>query len=94
MQNVSRPKAMKNFDGAGNFVADESVSKAIRVVGAVRTQVKQLRLQPSIGRVGRVVDTRELVTATVRFIVPHRISDGDVQVLRVFHTSPKLPRRW
>ncbi len=94
MQIVWLAKAVKNLDEAANYIAEGSVSEAIRVVSAIETQVKQLTVQPSIGRVGRVLGTRELVIETTRFIVPYRIVDGQVEILRVFHTSQKLPKRW
>lgn len=94
MQIVWLSKAVNNLDEAANYIAEDSVSEAIRVVGAIESQVKRLALQPSIGRVGRVLGTRELVIETTRFIVPYRIVDGHVEILRVFHTSQKLPKRW
>jgi plasmid stabilization system protein ParE len=41
-----------------------------------------------------VPGTRELIVAKTRYIVPYRVRDETVEILRVFHTSRRLPDRW
>ena len=41
-----------------------------------------------------VVTVRELVVAKTRYIVPYRVRGETVEILRVFHTSRRLPDRW
>ena len=53
----------------------------------------QLAEQPGIGRPGRVLGTRELIVSKTRYIVPYRVHGEIVEVLRVFHTSRRLPGR-
>ena len=55
------------------------------------TSVQQLANHPSMGRAGRVFGTRELVITHYPYIVPYRIKDDAVEVLRVFHTSRQWP---
>ncbi len=50
--------------------------------------------QPGMGRSGRVTRTRELVVLQTRCIVPYRVRGQTVEILRVFHTSRRLPERW
>jgi toxin ParE1/3/4 len=47
----------------------------------------------SAGLVG-VPGTRELVVGHTRYIVPYRVRGQTFKVLRVFHTSRRLPDRW
>jgi toxin ParE1/3/4 len=44
----------------------------------------------AIGRPERVIGTRELVIGGLPYIIPYRVRVGDVEILRVLHTS----RRW
>lgn len=37
---------------------------------------------------------RELVVINTRYIVPYRVRGDAVEILRVFHTSRRLPTRW
>ena len=43
-----------------------------------------------MGRPGRVLGTRELVIGGLPYIIPYRVRDNYVDILRVLHTS----RRW
>jgi plasmid stabilization system protein ParE len=56
--------------------------------------VAMLAEQPGLGRPGRVPGTRELIVAKTRYLVPYRVRGGTVEVLRVFHTSRRLPNQW
>jgi plasmid stabilization system protein ParE len=60
-------------------------------VSHIIKSVQQLANHPSIGRAGRVFGTRELVILHYPYIVPYRIKDDAVEVLRVFHTSRQWP---
>jgi len=41
-----------------------------------------------------VPGTRELIVTKTRYIVPYRVRGETVEILRVFHTSRRLPDRW
>ena len=86
--------ALRNLDEEATFIAaDDSVAAAI-VVERVLEAVAQLTEQPGLGRPGRVHGTRELVVLKTRYVVPYRVRGSTVEILRVFHTSRRLPERW
>jgi plasmid stabilization system protein ParE len=39
-------------------------------------------------------NTRELVVLKTRYVVPYRVRGDTVEILRVFHTSRRLPQKW
>ena len=45
--------------------------------------------QPGSGRAGRVPGTKELVVPHTPYIVPYRVKDDTVQILRIYHASRK-----
>jgi toxin ParE1/3/4 len=53
-----------------------------------------LSANPQIGRAGRVPGTRELVIPKTPFVVPYRIMNGAVEVLRVYHGARRWPERF
>ena len=53
-----------------------------------------LAARPALGRPGRVPNTRELAVLKTRYIVPYRVRDDTIEILRVFHTSRRLPQKW
>jgi toxin ParE1/3/4 len=60
---------------------------ALRIIEAVETLIPA---NPKVGRPGRVPGTRELVIAGTPFVVPYRLREGRIEVLRIFHGA----RRW
>ena len=87
-------KALRNLDDEAAHIAAEDPAAARLVVKRVLDAVAMLEEQPGLGRPGRVPSTRELVVAKTRYIVPYRVRGKVVEILRVFHTSRRLPGRW
>ncbi len=44
----------------------------------------------ALGRPGRVLGTRELVIRNLPYIIPYRVRDNHIEILRVLH----IFRRW
>lgn len=62
-----------------------------RVVLAIEQAVQLLASHPAMGRAGRVEGTRELVVTGTPYIIPYRVREDRVEVLRVFHAAGKWP---
>ena len=86
--------ALRSLDEEASFIASDDPLAARLVVERVLQAVAQLAEQPGLGRPGRVHGTRELVVSRTRYIVPYRVRGDAVELLRVFHTSRRLPARW
>lgn len=87
-------KALRNLDEEAMHIATDDVAVARLVVKRVLDAVALLTEQPGLGRPGRVPGTRELIVAKTRYLVPYRVRGETVEILRVFHTSRRLPERW
>jgi len=87
-------KALRNLDDEATYAAVDDATAARVVVKRVLDAVAQLERQPGLGRPGRVPGTRELVAGNPRYTVPYRVRGETIQILRVFHTSRRLPDRW
>ncbi len=85
--------ALRNLEDEAAYLAADDPAAARLVVGHALRAVNQLAEQPSLGRRGRVPGTRELVVADTRYLVPYRVRRDTIEVLRVFHTSRRLPTR-
>jgi toxin ParE1/3/4 len=83
-------KAIANLEAEAEHIARDSPAAAVRVVARITEAVDKLRRYPYLGRAGRVPGTRELETPGTSYIVPYRVRDDSVEILRIFHTS----RRW
>lgn len=87
-------KALKNLQDEAEYIAEDNPQAAQQVVQHIYAAVSQLTDQPASGRPGRVLGTRELVVANTRYIIPYRVRNNSIEVLRVFHTSRKPPKGW
>ena len=86
--------ALRNLDEEATYIASDDPGAARLVVERVLNAVEGLAEHPAIGRPGRVPGTRELVVPRTRYIVPYRVRGETIEVLRVFHTSRRMPARW
>jgi toxin ParE1/3/4 len=86
--------ALRNLDDIAEYIAQDNPLAAQQVVDLIIQQVNLLATQPALGRPGRVLGTRELVISNTHYLVPYRIKNNSVEVLRVFHTSRRPPKTW
>ena len=86
-------QAFLDLDEIEAYVTADSPAIAVKVVVKIITAVTLLREQQGIGRAGRVPGTKELLISGLPYIVPYRVKDETVQILRVYHTSRKWPNR-
>lgn len=71
------------------YICQDNFSAAKEVVKHILECTETLKNNPSIGRAGRVLRTRELVISKYPYIVPYQVRDNNVYILRVLHTSRK-----
>jgi toxin ParE1/3/4 len=74
------------------FISDDNPAAAQRLVTDIIRRVEStLAVTPGIGRPGRVIGTREFVVSGTPFIIPYRVEDNGLQVLRVYHGARLWP---
>jgi toxin ParE1/3/4 len=81
--------ASKNLSQIEEYISKDNPGSAIDVVLKIINAISLLKDQPAMGRPGRVVNTKELIIPGTPYIVPYRIKNRTVEVLRVFHCSMK-----
>ena len=81
--------AEADLEEVERYISKDSPAQAVAVVLRIIEAVEILTYHPSIGRQGRVEDTRELVVSDLPYIIPYRQKDGWIEILRVFHQVRK-----
>lgn len=71
------------------YICSNNFEAAQQVVEDIIDSVQKLKDNPSIGRAGRVLRTRELVISKYPYIVPYQVRENTIYILRVLHTSRK-----
>ena len=88
--------ALRNLDDEAGYIARENPAAARALVQRISQAVELLIENPALGRPGRIHGTRELVVPGTRYVIPYRVRSrlNRIEILRVFHASRRLPRRW
>ena len=87
-------RALKNLDQEAEYIAQDNPKAARILVQDIRDAIALLADNPSLGRPGRIIGTRELVVKNTHYLIPYRVRGTNVEILRIFHTSRRLPKRW
>jgi len=86
-------RALRNLDQEADYIARDDPQAAARVVERIAASVDLLATQPALGRPGRVPGNRELIVTGTPYIVPYRVRDDTVEILRVFHGARRWPEK-
>ena len=92
MNPIWSPEAIADLAALRAYIAQDDPAAAQRIaLHIIRNVETLLPNSPEMGRPGRVPGTRELVIPRTPYIVPYRLVDNAVQVLRVFHGARLWP---
>lgn len=83
--------ALNDLQSLRHYIAQDNPVAASKIAKKILHCVDMLSEQPWIGRPGRVVDTRELIVANTPYIVPYRVKNHIVEILRVLHCAMQWP---
>jgi toxin ParE1/3/4 len=86
--------AWVDLEEAVGFSARDNPAAARKMAKRIWEAARLLVEHPGAGRAGRVQGTRELVIGGTPFILPYRVKDNTVQILRVLHAPRKWPRKF
>jgi len=72
------------------YIAEDDPLTAYNIIIKIFDKVETLLVKnPAIGRVGRIIGTRELIIAGTPYIAPYTVTENRIEILRVFHSSRK-----
>ena len=87
-------KALANLEEEANYIALENPQAADEFTAVIFAAVDSLALFPTMGREGRVENTREWAVPNWSYLIPYRIRGDRLQVLGIFHTRQRLRPTW
>ncbi len=91
MKIVWAPEAIADLASLRAYISQDNPPAAQRLALHILDTVETVLAEnPHIGRPGRVPGTREFVIDKSPYIIPYRVKDNALQILRVFHGA----RRW
>jgi toxin ParE1/3/4 len=93
MQIVWLPKALENLKDIKAFIDKESPKSAKMVATKIKNTVSFLQDNPHMGKLSLVDGFREIPVPNLPFIIPYKVVDDKIVIVRVFHTKQK-PINW
>ncbi|MGJ0396385.1 MAG: type II toxin-antitoxin system RelE/ParE family toxin [Methylocystis sp.] len=91
MKIVWAPEAIDDLAALRAYISQDNPPAAQRLALHILDTVETVLAEnPHIGRPGRVPGTREFVIDKSPYIIPYRVKDNALQILRVYHGA----RRW
>lgn len=86
-------RALRNLKEEADYIAEDDPQAAVRVVARIENAVALLADHPGLGRIGRLPGTRELVVPDTPYLVPYRVREKRIDILRVFHGRRRWPSK-
>jgi len=87
-------KALINLEHSAEYLNEQNPQAARDFVKEVYELTELLKKNPALGRPGRVFGTRELVLQRFPFLIPYRVKNNCIEILRVFPTRMPQPDFW
>jgi toxin ParE1/3/4 len=91
MKAIWSPTADRNADAIWEYIAQDNLDAADRILEQLRSSATGLERFPLMGRSGRMRGTRELVIPGTPYILIYRVSRTEIEIGRVIHAKQDWP---
>ena len=88
-----RNKAHMDALDIANYIDVDNPSAAFAVYEEIHQQIAMLADNSEMGRLGRVIGTRELVINRTPYIAAYFVSVNAVIILRILHGAQRWPKK-
>jgi toxin ParE1/3/4 len=90
---VWSPRAIEHLAHLRSYISRDNPQAAQRIAARLLEAVERVAEVPNLDRPGRVAGTRELVVAGTPYVIPYRVRSDRLEVIAVFHSRQKWPKR-
>ncbi len=94
MNLVLLPLAAQDIAEATAYLSRSDARIAIPFRQAIAKSLRLLALNSHIGRHSRTEGVREWSVPDWPYVIPYRVLEEEVQILRLWHTRRNQPPRW
>lgn len=92
MQILISDAAEADFNAIIDYGISQGYANPVDYIQMLRARLLVLAAHPSIGRIGRVEETREWVLSDTPYIVIYELlADGNVGVINILHGAQAFP---
>ena len=83
--------AITDLDALRHYISQDSQQSAVNVTTRILKAIDILSTKLNMGRAGRVPNTRELIISGTSYIIPYRVKNNIIEILRVYHSAMQWP---
>ncbi len=91
MKLIWTKQSIEDLIEARAFIEEHDSRAAAELAKRLLRAAERLLQNPNLGRKGRLSGTRELVVPKTPYLIPYRIHQNNIEVLRVFHGRRRYP---
>jgi toxin ParE1/3/4 len=84
------PLVPGDLEEIAGFIAQDSPRQAVRVLGALRTKIKQIARQPRLYQLRPEIGAEACLASVGQYVILFRIRNGVVRIERVVHGGRDL----
>lgn len=77
--------AVADLETISDYISEDKPDAALKTVRRIFARIEELRRFPLLGRKGREPGTRELIVASLPYIVAYRVRGEAIEVVRIHH---------
>lgn len=86
-------EAVFDLQEVRHYIAQDNPLAANKVAQKILQAVNLLSEQPEMGRSGRILHARELIILNTPYIIPYRVRNNSIEILRVYHCAMEWPEK-
>jgi toxin ParE1/3/4 len=86
--------AIRDLREARAYIATDDPEAALKVISMLDKAIALIGEKPQIGRPIQSQSAREWSVPRFPYVIPYRVSDGVIEIIRIYHTSCKRPSEW
>jgi toxin ParE1/3/4 len=76
------------------YIAEHDPRAAVSVAQRIKQTVEHVKVHPQMGRQAARDDVRLMTVPGLPYLVPYRVRNNRIEILRVFHTAQVRPSSW
>lgn len=92
MKIIWAPEAEQDLNHIETYISEDNPVAAFDIVEKIfDTTENILKTHSAAGKIGRILGTRELIIFGTPYIVPYRVTERFIEIIRVLHSARKWP---
>ncbi|MBL7003289.1 MAG: type II toxin-antitoxin system RelE/ParE family toxin [Gammaproteobacteria bacterium] len=94
MKIIWLPWAIQDQSHFREYIAQENLKAAKMVANKILKTTQLLSEQPYLGVATDIEDVYEKQVVDLPYLIPYRVINNQLQMLRVFHEAQQKPKNW